>query len=110
MSLCSEFGCVSASSQDVRVGEGGVAFGACEAWAVLPAASVYVYPPYMTSSASRLARYGASECACMLWSAPSSLAFLRMELYVVVDVFWGLCGLDLSSLRIPVCMSAILVV
>ena len=46
MALCSEFGCVFASSQDVRVGERGVAFGASEGWAILPAASVYVHSPH----------------------------------------------------------------
>ena len=64
----------------------------------------------MTSSASRLARYGASEFACMLWSAPISLACCSMLLYVVVIEVRGLCGLVLSSLRFPLCMSEILMV
>jgi len=64
----------------------------------------------MTSSASRLARYGASECACILWSAPRSLACCSMLLYVVVVEVRGFGGLVLSSLRILLDMSAISVV
>ena len=45
----------------------------------------------------------------MLWYVPSSLACCSMLLYVVVVEVWGSCGLVLSNLRIPLCMSAILV-
>ncbi len=34
----------------------------------------WTWTPHMTYSVSRLARYGAFECACMMWSAPSSLS------------------------------------
>ncbi len=60
----------------------------------------------MTSSASRLSRYGVSECAGMMWSAPSSLACCSILLYVVVVEVWDFGGL---VLRNPLCMSAILV-
>jgi hypothetical protein len=64
----------------------------------------------MTSSASRLARYEAFECACMLRSAPRSLACCSMLLYVVVVEVRGFGGLVLRSLRNPWGMSVILVV
>jgi len=54
--------------------------------------------PHMTSSTSRLAQYEASECACMLWSAPRSLACCRMVPYVVVVEDRGFGGLVLSSI------------
>ncbi len=46
----------------------------------------------------------------MLWSAPSSLACCSIMLYIVV-IDAGGCGVCVLSLfRIPLCMSAILVV
>ena len=68
MSLCSEFGCVFASSQYVRVGKGGVTFGACEGGAILPAASVYVYSPH--------------DLKCV---SSSPIRGLRVCVYVVVS-------------------------
>ena len=62
MSLCSEFGCVFASSQDVRVGERGVAFGAGEGGAILPAASVYVHPPHDFEGVSSSSVWGFRVC------------------------------------------------
>ena len=62
MSLCSEFGCKSAHSLDVRVGEGGVAFDACEGGAVLPAASVYVYSPHDFECISSSPIWGLRVC------------------------------------------------
>ena len=64
----------------------------------------------MTSSASRLARYVASKCACMVWSGPRSLACCSMLLYAVVVEVRGFGGLVLRSLRNPLGMSAILLV
>ncbi len=65
--------------------------------------------PRMTSSASRLARYGVLECAFMMWSAPSSLACCSILLYVVAKDVGGYGGV-LIIFRILSCMSAILVV
>ncbi len=41
--------------------------------------------PHATSRASRRARYGDVEYARMEWSAPLSLAILRILLYIVLD-------------------------
>jgi len=46
----------------------------------------------------------------MAWSAPRSLARCSMLLCAVVIEARGFGGLVLSSLRIPLCMSAILVI
>jgi len=46
----------------------------------------------------------------MMWPAPSYLARYSMLLYVVVVEVQGFGGLVLNSLRIPLCMSAILVI
>ena len=109
VSLCPEFGGEFASSQDVCVGEGGAALSACKGGSEFPTAAVDVNS-HMTSSASRLARYGASKCACMMWSAPRSLPCCSMVLYVVMVEDRGFGGLVLSSIRIPLCMSTILVI
>ena len=51
-----------AFSQYVRVGEGGVAFGACEGGAILPAASVYVYSPHDFQGVSSSSIWGLRVC------------------------------------------------
>jgi hypothetical protein len=58
-----------------------------------------MWTPHATSSASRCARKGVVEYACMEWSAPLFLACLRMLLYIVLAALWLLCVCDLTSLR-----------
>ena len=55
--------------------------------------------PHATSRASRRARYGDVEYACMVWSAPFCLACLRMLLYIVLVALWLLYVCVLTSLR-----------
>ena len=55
--------------------------------------------PHATSRASRRARYGDVEYACMVWSAPFCLACLSMLLYIVLVALWLLYVCVLTSLR-----------